>query len=147
MTKIPLFLETTKSFQNIIPSFVRTGSTLSDLLSYFLNQISSFLNKEYLLIINLLEINSSDSAIECTAIDGSKLIAPESGMKSSGTNYTPLIQKFIHYSKKQLSNIPVQISLWYTCFLYELTFPIYTFLQKLKQNLFFQIVIVSPKTE
>jgi len=147
MTKIPLFLETTKSFQNIIPTYIRTGSTVSDLLSYILNQLSPFLNKENLLTIKLLEINSSNSAIEHTSIDGSKLIVPESGMMSYGTNNTPLIQKFIHYSKRQLTQMPVQISLLYTCFLYELTFPIYTILQKSEQNYHCHIVILSPKTE
>ena len=135
MTKIPLFLETTKSFQNKIPTYVRTGSILSDLRSYIITVPSKFLNRTYSLINKLLEFHFLISVIGNTIFGVSDRKVSGYGKICCVADISSMNQKHIRFSKRQLSTIPVQLILMYSYFLNDLLFRIYTTCHKLKTPL------------
>jgi len=135
MTKIPLFLETTKSFQNKIPTYVRTGSILSYLKSYILNIPSKISNRKSALTIRLLESHFLTSIIGNTIFSVSDKKVSGYGKICCVADISSMSHKHIRFSKRQSSAKPVQHFQKYSNFLNDLLFRIYTTCQKSKTPL------------
>ena len=147
MAKIPLFLETAKSYPNKIAAYIRTGSVLSDLITYFFFIPSKFFNEKYPLIINLLESVFLTSTVRTPLIKGVTNNASGFGTMICVPENFRLIRLNVHYSKR-LFILSVQIfELWYTYFLNNLLLSAYTPFLKLKHTLYCMINIVPVYSE
>jgi hypothetical protein len=147
MAKIPLFLETAKSYPNKIAAYIRTGNVLSDPISYILFIPSKFFNEKYPLIINLLGSVLLTSTVRNPLTKGAAQTTSGCDTTISIPEDTRLFQVNDPYSKRQFI-LPVQIfELWYNCFLNNLLLSVYTPFLKLKHTHYCMINLVPVYSE
>jgi hypothetical protein len=145
MTKLPLFLETAKSYPNKILAYVRTGIVLSDLISYILFIFQKFFNEKYPLIINLLESVILTLTVRTPLTGGANKKASGSRTMICVPENTRLFQLNGHNSKGHFITIPVQIfHLWYNYSHNKLLKSTYTPFLKFKHPHYCLIESVSP---